>query len=417
MRAVSRPLCGLFILLYLLLPPVVRANEAPLTLREAERLALESDPLTRRYHALSAAYAEQAVADAQLPDPKLSLGAQDIPTSSPSFTQDDFTQLSVGVQQAIPPGATLKYRAAQTTALGEAETARAQEQARRLVSSVRGSWFETYYQARALDILRASHTLLSQLLQITRTQYSTGLTGAQDLLNAELELRQIKERITATETAHETARAELMRWLGHPRAPRVLAEEFPLLALPAERAVIEAHLDEHPLMAAEAAMVRASDSEVNQAREQYKPGWEVDVGYGARGGGRTDYISAGVTLELPLFADKRQDRRLAASKQQAIAASYARDDQRRELLHRLESGYAAWTGLGKRLAAYEKEIVPQAAQNAELALKAYQNNSVDFTSVMRAQLTGQEVQLQALRVRIDHAKAQADLLYFAGEAS
>ncbi len=417
MRAVSRPLCGLFILLYLLLPPVVRANEAPLTLREAERLALESDPLTRRYDALSAAYAEQAVADAQLPDPKLSLGVQDIPTSSPRFTQDDFTQLSVGVQQAIPPGATLKYRAAQTTALGEAETARAQEQARRLVSSVRGSWFETYYQARALDILRASHTLLSQLLQITRTQYSTGLTGAQDLLNAELELRQIKERITATETAHETARAELMRWLGHPRAPRVLAEEFPLLALPTERAVIEAHLDEHPLMAAEAAMVRASDSEVNQAREQYKPGWEVDVGYGARGGGRTDYISAGVTLELPLFADKRQDRRLAASKQQAIAASYARDDQRRELLHRLESGYAAWTGLGKRLAAYEKEIVPQAAQNAELALKAYQNNSVDFTSVMRAQLTGQEVQLQALRVRIDHAKAQADLLYFAGEAS
>ena len=310
-----------------------------------------------------------------------------------------------------------KYRAAQTTALGEAETARAHEQARRLVNSVRGSWFETYYQARAVDILRVSHTLLSQLLQITRTQYSTGLTGAQDLLNAELELRQIKERITATETAHETARAELIRWLGHPRAPRVLAEEFPLLALPTERAVIEAHLDEHPLMAAEAAMVRASDSEVNQAREQYKPGWEVDVGYGARGGGRTDYISAGVTLELPLFADKRQDRRLAASKQQAIAASYARDDQRRELLHRLESGYAAWTGLGKRLAAYEKEIVPQAAQNAELALKAYQNNSVDFTSVMRAQLTGQEVQLQALRVRVDHAKAQADLLYFAGEAS
>ncbi|MDO9372437.1 MAG: TolC family protein [Gammaproteobacteria bacterium] len=417
MRAVSRPVCGLFILLYLLLPPVVRANEAPLTLREAEQLALESDPLTRRYDALSAAYAEQAVADAQLPDPKISLGVQDIPASSPSFTQDDFTQLSVGVRQAIPPGATLKHRAAQTTALAEAETARAHEQTRRLLNSVRGSWFETYYQARAVDILRASHTLLSQLLQITRTQYSTGLTGAQDLLNAELELRQLKERITATEAAHDTARADLMRWLGQPHTPRTLAEEFSPLALPVERAVIEAHLDEHPLMAAEAAKVRASGSEVSMAREQYRPGWEVDVGYGARGGGRTDYISAGVTLELPIFADKRQDRRLAASEQQASAARYARDDQRRELLHRLESGYAAWTGLGKRLVAYDKEIVPQAAQNAELALKAYQNNSADFASVMRAQLTGQEVRLQALRVRVDHAKAQADLLYFAGEAS
>ena len=46
-----------------------------------------------------------------------------------------------------------------------------------------------------------------------------------------------------------------------------------------------------------------------------------------------------------------------------------------------------------------------------------QNSSADFSSVMRAQLTGQEVRLQALRVRVDHAKAQADLLYLSGESS
>ncbi|MCL4316013.1 MAG: TolC family protein, partial [Gammaproteobacteria bacterium] len=201
----------------------------------------------------------------------------------------------------------------------------------------------------------------------------------------------------------------------HSALNRPLAEEFPLLPEPADYQRLAAQLARHPLMQAEDAMVRAGESEVGVAREQYKPAWSVGMDYGLRGAGRSDFLSAGVTVELPIFTDKRQDRRLAASQQQAQAARYVRDDRLRELLHRLDSAYAQWAGLGERMAIYEQEIIPQAEQNAELALKSYQNDSADFALVMRARLAVLETQLEALRLRVEHAKAQADLLYLSGD--
>lgn len=421
MRTVPRPVCGLLLVfLYMLSPPSSAAADdalLPLSLTEAERIALEGDPLTRRHAALAAAHAEQAVADGQLPDPSLNLGAQDIPTDSFSPTKDSFTMLNFGIQQSFPPGDTLKHRAEQSTAYAASEIARAEERRRRVLNAVRNSWLESYYQVRALEILYTSYTLLEQLVLASQTQYSAGLVGAQDMLSAELELRQLKERIIASETARTTAQADLARWTGYEPAMRPLAPEFPAFkTLPAHE-TLQAALTRHPRMRLEEAAVQASNSEVDIARDNYRPAWEIGVGYGLRGGDRSDFVSAGVSVTIPLFADKRQDRRLAASQQQAAAARYTRDDEQRTLLHELESGYSRWTGLGQRLAAYEKDIVPQAEQNATLALLAYQSSNADFATVMRARVVELEARLQALRLRVDHAKAQAGLLYLIGESS
>lgn len=420
MCTVSRPACGLlFVLLLLYVLPSARADTAvsPLELAEAEQIALQSDPLTRRHAALAAAHAEQAVADAQLPDPSLNLGAQNLPTDTFNTTQEDMTMATLGVQQRFPPGDTLKHRAEQSTAYAARENARAEEQRRRVLNAVRNSWLESYYQARTLETLHASYTLLEQLLRVSQTQYGAGLVSAQDMLNAELELRQLKERIIASEAVRATAQADLARWTGPLPAVRPLAADFPVLKSPLSYDALQAGLDQHPRMQLEEATVRASNSEVDLARDNYKPSWEVGVGYGLRGGGRSDFASAGVSVSIPLFADKRQDRRLAASEQQAVAARYTRDDARRTLLHELDSGYSLWRGLGQRLAAYEKDIVPQAEQNATLAVLAYQSNNADFAMVMRARVVELEARLQTLRLRVDHARAQAGLIYLMGESS
>lgn len=420
MCTVSRPAYGLlFVLLLLYVLPSARADIAvsPLGLSEAEQIALQSDPLMRRHAALAASYAEQAVADAQLPDPSLNLGAQNLPIDTFNATQEDMTMVSLGVQQRFPAGDTLKHRAEQSTAYAARENARAEEQRRRVLNAIRNSWLESYYQVRALETLHASYTLLEQLLRASQSQYGAGLVSAQDMLNAELELRQLKERIIASETARATAQADLARWTGPTPAARSLAAEFPLLQSPSSYDALQAALDQHPRMQLEEATVRASNSEVDLARDNYKPSWEVGVGYGLRGGGRSDFASAGVSVSIPLFADKRQDRRLAASEQQAAAARYTQEDVHRTLLHELDSGYSQWRGLSQRLTAYEKDIVPQAEQNATLAVLAYQSNNADFATVMRARVVELEARLQTLRLRVDHARAQAGLIYLMGESS
>ncbi|MEO6697473.1 MAG: TolC family protein [Gammaproteobacteria bacterium] len=392
-------------------------SEVPLTLSEAEKLALANDPLLPRYDALAAAEQEQAVAEGQLPDPKLSIGAQDIPTHNFSATDDDFTMLTLGVQQAIPPGESLRYKQRKAQSLSSAEQARAEEQRRKLLSAVRSSWLEVYYHTQAVTVVQQSQQLLKQLTEVAQSQYGAGLATPQDLLSVELEQRMVKERLASIETDRAVAQAELTKWLGAHQLERPLAAEFPVLAEPAQRDGIEARLDNHPLMRVEDALVNAGQSEVEIARAQYQPGWEVGVNYGLRGGGRTDFLSAMVTVELPLFPDKRQDRRLAASQQQVHAAQYARDDRKRDLLHALATDYPVWQLLGERNTVYQNEILPQARQNTEAAIKAYQSSFGAFSEVIRARSTELEARLQGLRLQVDRAKAQARLLYLQGEAS
>jgi outer membrane protein TolC len=126
-------------------------------------------------------------------------------------------------------------------------------------------------------------------------------------------------------------------------------------------------------------------------------------------------MAAMVSLDLPLFPKNRQDRRLSASLQQAGATQLSLDDRLRELQRMLESDYASWQRLGERLQLYESQLQQEAAANAQASLKAYQSGVTEFSTLMRARITDLDVQLEALRIRVDRAKAQSSLLYLAGD--
>ena len=332
-----------------------------------------------------------------------------------SLTDDDFTELRASVQQSFLPGDTLRHRGEQTTALAGAEDARRAEQARNVLREVRYWWLAVYDQTEAARLTRENQKLFSQIAKITQSQYGAGFGTQQDVLSAQLEVGLLKDREAEFDAKRNEALAELAKWLGPESAVRPLAEDWPALPALPERAEIEAQLDNHPAILVEDAMINAGQSGVDLARDQYKPAWGVDVGYGLRGAGRSDFLSAMVTLDLPIFTDKRQDKRLAASQQETNAARYARDDRRRELHAMLDTQYAVWTGFTERLALNEKQLLPQAQQTAEAALNAYQSNVTDFPTMMRARITALETRLAALRLRVQRAQTQAKLLYLAGE--
>ena len=63
------------------------------------------------------------------------------------------------------------------------------------------------------------------------------------------------------------------------------------------------------------------------------------------------------------------------------------------------------------------QLQQEAAANAQASLKAYQSGVTEFTGLMRARITDLDVRLEALRIRVDRARAQANLLYLAGDPS
>jgi outer membrane protein TolC len=419
----SRTLPAVLLLVSLGMAAALPAAERPLlALAVVERLALAHDAGLSLTQAEARALREQAIADGQLPDPALSLGVMSLPVDSFDRRAEGMTQLSVGISQAFPPGATRRHQAARTGHLVTAAEAGGGARQLEVLREVRLAWLELAYQDAALELILATRDRFEDVLAVTQSRYRTGRDQLQDVLGAELEQALLDDRAAALRAERAAALAGLRRWTGPLDAdPRLPAR--PELYAPPALAVLEARLASHPRIGMANARVAAGQSGVELARQQYKPGWMLDVSYGARSGRepdgmeRGDLLSAMVTLDLPLFTGQRQDRRVAASVAETDALHHARDDLWRELQRDLEADYPRWRELQARERGYEERILPAARANAESALNAYRNGLTDFTTLMRAQLTELDSRLQALRTRTERLQAQARLLYFAGEAS
>jgi outer membrane protein TolC len=422
-RNFVRPAWQAMTLALLLLPGLVLLSggaRAALDLDGAIRIALGNDPASAASRATARAYSENAIAEGQLPDPRLRTGLVNVPVDSFDISSEPMTQLQLGIEQAFPRGDTLRYRQRRAESLASVEEANAASTTLQTVRDVRRHFLELYYQVRAAAIVAESRALFAQLVDITQAQYASGRASQQDVLSASLELARLDDRATRIETAADENRAALAKWLDA-AADLPLADDFPELpALPA-KAQLEADLLQHPVLQAETARVNATQQGIRIAKEQYKPGWSTTLEYRKRfgddpdGDKRSDMVAAMLNVDLPLFTGNRQDRRLAASIAETEAAELRRDDKLNELQRMLASDYADWQRLGERAALYASKLLREASASADASLHAYQSGVTEFTTLMRARITELDVRLDELRIRVNRARAQANLLYLAGE--
>jgi outer membrane protein TolC len=395
--------------------------QAQLTLDQAELMALEADPAVIAAQARATALQDQAVADGQLPDPKLGIGVYNLPLDDFSYSREPTTQFRTKIQQAFPPGDTLHYQQQKTEWLGKAQQAQASLARLEIRRDVQQAFLELYYQRQAAQVVEQSRQLFQQLVEITRSQFSTGRVSQQDVLQAQLELSRLDDRATQIDEKADVQRSQLARWIGE-AAWQPLASTFPSLPGVPDQGALQASLAAHPAIQAASAQVEANQQMVKAAREQYKPGWNLGVEYRKRfgddpdGSDRADMMAAMVTVDLPLFTEKRQDRRVAASLQRTEAARQSREARLRDFERMLEMEYARWRRLGEQQMLYEQRLVKEADSNAQAALNAYQAGVTEFTSLMRARLTELDIKLQDLRVRVDRAKVKARLLFLAAGA-
>ena len=78
----------------------------PLTLQEAEALALDDEPGQNSLRLRAGALRDESVAGGQLPDPTMRIGIANFPIQSGGFTTEGMTQAQLGIRQVFPGGDT-----------------------------------------------------------------------------------------------------------------------------------------------------------------------------------------------------------------------------------------------------------------------------------------------------------------------
>lgn len=400
---------------------VTAGDSAVLTLQQAELLANAMDPGSKRYQSLARSMEEKSVADAQLPDPKFRFGLMNFPVDTFKRDQEPMTQIQLGVQQMFPRGDSLNIKSQRTLINAKSNEYQAQNREIMLKKQVRMSWLELYYWLRAEEVVTKNRGLFEQLLEVTQYHYGAGRRNQQDVIRAQLELSRLEDRLIDIKTSQEKASAELAVLIGRNMETIILPDELPIIAEDFDLQAIHEQLFSHPMMLVAKSQVEVGLKNVALAREAYKPGVMLGVNYGVRdgqninGSDRADFLSIGVTIDVPLFKEKRQDRQLKASQHQLGASQQMLDQRYLELKQKLDQDYAGWKRLQERHRFYHEKLIPQAEQNSEAALFAYQNDRTDFTSLMRARITALDTHLKAIRINVNRVKAQARVLYFSGE--
>jgi outer membrane protein TolC len=394
-----------------------------LSLDEAESLAIRSDPGRLRFESQASALREQAVADAQLPDPRISVGLLNFPVDTFDRDQEPMTQIQFGVEQKFPKGDSLAIKSAKRKIGAMAATYRGEDRQLQLLKQVRLVWLELFYWQRAEEVIKQNQRVFKQLVTATQNNYAVGRGQQQDVLHAQLEASRLDDRLLSILDQQEQAAAELSVLTGLVITDFSLPASLPEMGPLPSRAEIEGRLQKHPMLQIAASEIEKSHKDVALARESYKPEWMLGVRYGFRDGNnnngseRADFVSVGVSLDVPLFKNKRQDRVLQASQQQLSASKNLLDQRYLELQQKLRKAYANWKALEQRDSIYQLKLIPQAGQQTEATLFAYQNDRSDFTSLMRSRITSLDTQLKAMRIHVNRAKAAARILYFVGELS
>lgn len=388
-----------------------------LSVEQAETIALDLDPGYQGLVKQSRAFEDKAVADSQLPDPTLMAGWLNLPVEG-NFDEEPMNQVRLGVKQMFPAGDTLDVK--KNLALADAGRVRQQAVTRRLsvLQETRNAWLEAHYWEAALLIVKENEPLFEQLRDVTASFYRTGRKGLDDVVRAELEVQRLKDREVMIIEKIEKQRAFLSRWIGDEESEKDLPADLPAWNMnQPDRAVARERITRHPLVLAIDKQVERLQEGVQLAREQYKPGWSLELGYAFRDATRpngvevSDVASIVASMDLPLFTKNRQDRRVSSASQQFNAGL----DQRLDLLYslnaRLASEFATLERVNDRIALFDTMILPQTYEQAQAALMAYKAEQSDFTEVMRSHIAQLESTLEFHRLQTDRLKSIATLRY------
>lgn len=384
-----------------------------LILVDAERLALMNEPGAQALQLKASALASEAIAAEQLPDPQLQVSLDNLPTDGFKFDQEPMTQFKLALSQQIPASGALQAQSGIRKEQSQAARDQALDRQLQVLRQVREDWLELYYWQQAREVVSTSKSVFKQLLAVVNSLYKVGRKNQHDLLRAELELSRLDDRLIDIDDEISRQRARLSQWIGGD-AYRGIASQLPGWQLASS---IDPHqLQQHPAVTALDRQIEERQQYIALAESGYRPNWGVNVSYGHRKGDFTgrdlpDFFSAGVTVQLPLFTDKRQDQKYRASVDEHQAALSNRQQTILALRSQLDSYFSNARHLKQRFELFQQTILVQAGQQADSALKAYRSDAADFDEVMRSVLAELSAQLECQRLQINYFKSLARVRY------
>jgi len=408
-------------LVTLWLSSLVANADDTLSLKQALEMAVNNDALITGLIAKQDAWNQLGYASHTWDDPKLHFGAQAVPVDSFDLKQEPMTQLVVGYQQMFPRGDKLKNNSAVMQANAGVELGKVELRKREVIRHVKKSWYEVWYRQQAIKIIKSNRRIFEKMLDINQSFYASGRADQQSVVQAELDISLIDDKLQTMQSELMVSQESLSKWLALENVQ--VSEDLPEESIEIIKTIddLKSELKKHPKIQQANEKLNMHKSALALEQDKYSAQWGLDVRYGLRqgentdGSDRADFLTAMVTVDLPVFTEQKQDRQVAASRSRLKSALYQKIDIERELVKQLKQTHVRLIKFKQRLSLYAKQINPQAKQNSEVAMRGYQSGVVDFITLSKAQVTEFNTNLAELKLKYHFNNTMSDLEFLVGD--
>ncbi|MBX7198499.1 MAG: TolC family protein [Rhodospirillaceae bacterium] len=401
--------------LLLILPFIfsARAQDAALG-TDVDGLVAEARRLSPDLSA-AALQAEAALARAQgagtLPDPTFRLQLKDIDRARGSVEPTRVNRIDYTVEQEFPLWG--KRGLAQSVAGANAAqiVASRDQTALELVAAVKTAYGDYYGAYEASRITTEIKQTLDLMAQVAQRRYEQGLGSQQDAILANVEAAHLQTELLRRETDQRRATARLNALLNRPinspfAAPGLLPAPPPAetLVLPALVSRLE---NANPMLKAQDAAIAAASGSQSLARKSWYP--DVAVGLSVVDQNRRwQGYEAMVSVKIPLNGTLRRAEISAATSELAAAR-----DRREGVLARsreqLEAAYWDFEEASRISVILHETHIPQTELAMKSAATAYQQNRIDFLTLLEAQRRALQNRLEHLTFLVNQNRALAQI--------
>jgi len=409
---------------FLLTSCLVAAEEhIVLTLERAAEAAVQDNPNLAQMLARSKAMAAIPPQVGALPDPTISFNALNLPVDTFNTAQENMTQLQVGVSQSIPFPGKLNLREDAATFEAGAVALDATELRSRLLGDVKTTWWLLFYLDRTLKIVENNRTLLRQFVEITRTKYEVGEGLQQDVLLAQLELSKLLDKLIKLKGLRNNAVAQLNTLLNRAavqtiRLPETCEQRLP--GIISVKALYHLAKESRAVLAAQHQSINAARSRLDLAEKEFYPDFNLGAFYGVRdqtlsGLERADFVSVKLSMNVPLFAYRKQTKAVDQRTSELMQQQYALQDKWNNVRSQISQAFNDYQRAKTRFVLFKTGIIPQARQTVASMLAGYQVNKVDFLNLVRSQITLFEYETQYWKTFTEANQALAQLTAAVGK--
>ena len=254
-----------------------------------------------------------------LEDLRLGFGVLNLPTDSWEFDEEPMTQKTVFLAQKFPWFGKLSLRSQRQALMASEQQAFLEAKKSELARKIAIAYYELGFVVTNHGINERLTDMVTQLLKVAETRYASGEGLQQDVLQAQVELSKLIDEKIVLEKRRRTLRDQINELLNREQFMSIkplMDLEYPEVQLDSQalKDLKEKSLAHNPWLRLRQAKVAQSEVEIKLAKKEYWPDMDFKVAYGQRdedftGRDLPDFFSATVTLNLPVWAKSRQNKK------------------------------------------------------------------------------------------------------------